>query len=308
MTNEPNNTGTGVAVVNPFGNMGGVALRNPQAMASALAASAQTGQVGMAPDGSVYMNFSGKRGVYELGKDKEDIQADELWLVNIASIQAGYVCWKGGQPQATRLASIYGPPVSEPDFNEFGPFAQGDGWSPAKALITASVDRAGTQGYFKVSAKSAVGTISGLEEQVSQRMLASQPCWPLVFWRREKFQAKGNWNFKPTAEVYGWLNDAGVAELAANVENPEFDLDDLIARCEAGTNLLGQATLPAPEPEPEPVQTVVTRQRGTQQAVATNVPAAVGAIIAATEPTQEPAAAQPSQLAPGAARRNKRAL
>ena len=92
-------------VNSPFGK--GVALANAAAMADALTASAQQGQIGGAPDGSVYLNFTGKRGVYEFGKDKEDLDPSEIWLVNIASFEEGFVCWKGGKTAATRMANIY---------------------------------------------------------------------------------------------------------------------------------------------------------------------------------------------------------
>lgn len=294
MTKEPSVPAT----VNPFNKMGSVAVNNPQGMAAALASSASTGMIGQAPGGSDYMNFSGKRGVYEFGQEKEDISPDELWLIDISSFQSGYMCWKNSTPVATRLSSIYGPPVAQPNFEEHGPFRAGDGWSPAKGLVCASVDTMGRQGYFKTSSKTGVGCISGIEDQVAQRMLGGQPCLPLVFWKKEKFQAQGNWNWKPVAEVYGWLTPAAVNQLS----DPETDLDQLIADCESGKYNQSLAATsepaavvvdePAVEPEPvDPAPAQVVRRRAAAAAVAT--PA-------------EPATA--SALAPGAARRQRRGL
>lgn len=282
-----------VPVATPFGQ---IALKNPQAMAAALTSSAQQGQVGMAPAGSDYLNFSGKRGVYEFGKDKTDISPDELWLIDIGSFQSGWVCWKGGSTAAQRLASIYGPAIPQPDFNEFGPFAEGDGWSMAKALVCASIDTEGRQGYFKVSSKSAVGTFSQLEDAVANRIAAGLPCWPLLFWKREKFTAKGKVNSKPTYDIYGWITREAVMDLATS----DMNLDDMIAQCEAGT-YVQQTAGPVDEPVEEPSEPVVA------EPVDEPKPAVVGRRAPASQQT---VAADPvtAQLAPGAARRARRGL
>jgi hypothetical protein len=160
----------------PFG--GPIALVNAQAMADAVTASAAQGQIGGAPDGSVYLNFTGKRGVYEFGKDKEDIDASELWLVNIASFEDGYVCWKGGKTIATRMANIYsGQRIPQPASDEQGPFntTQGEGWFAAKSMVVKSLEADDRQGYWKINSKSGVAVFADLLQQVGERLRAGRP-------------------------------------------------------------------------------------------------------------------------------------
>lgn len=225
-------------VVNsPFGKP--VALANAQAMADALSNSAAQGQIGSAPDGSVYLNFSGKRGVYEFGKDKEDLDPSEIWLANIASFEEGYVCWKGGKTVATRMANIYsGQHIATPAHDEMGPFnaAQGEGWFPAKSMVIKSIEADDRQGYWKINSKSGVAVFADLQAQVAERLRAGRACWPLVRLGKEKFEAQGQKNYKPKIDVYGWLSQEAVGELAAD---PEADIDELIQNSEGGA-------LPAP--------------------------------------------------------------
>lgn len=224
-------------VNSPFGKP--VALTNAAAMADALSNSAAQGQIGSAPDGSVYLNFTGKRGVYEFGKDKEDLDASEIWLVNIASFEEGFVCWKGGKTIATRMANIYsGQHIAAPAHDEMGPFnsAQGEGWFPAKSMVIKSVEADDRQGYWKINSKSGVAVFADLQAQVAERLRAGRACWPLVRLGKEKFEAQGQKNYKPKLDVYGWLSQEAVGELAAD---PEADIDELIQSSEGGA-------LPAP--------------------------------------------------------------
>lgn len=220
-------------VVNsPFGKP--VALANAQAMADAVSQSAAQGQLGSAPDGSVYLNFSGKRGVYELGRDKEDLDASEVWLVNIASFEDGYVCWKGGRTVATRMANIYsGQHIPAPAHDELGPFnsAQGEGWFSAKSMVVKSVEADDRQAYWKINSKSGVAVFADLQAQVAERLRAGRPAWPLVTLGKEKFEAQGQKNYKPSVTIYGWLSDAAVGELAAD---PNADIDTLVRESEGG--------------------------------------------------------------------------
>jgi hypothetical protein len=48
---------------------------------------------------------------------------------------------------------------------------------------------------------------------------------------KEKFEAQGQKNYKPKLDVYGWLSQEAVSELAAD---PEADIDELIQNSEGG--------------------------------------------------------------------------
>ena len=75
--------GTEVTTTKSLFGSGKVSLRNVDALAKAMQASASDGALGQAPEGSQYLNFTGKRGVYEFGPDKADLTEQELWVVNV---------------------------------------------------------------------------------------------------------------------------------------------------------------------------------------------------------------------------------
>lgn len=237
---------------NPFG--GSVTITNAQAMAEAMQQSAAKGARGGAPDGSTYLNFSGKRGVYEFGQDKENVDPSELWLVNIASIEDGYVCWKGGSPIDSRMSNIYnGAVIPTPSNDEHGPFnaKNGEGWFAAKSMVLKSLDEDDKQGYFRINSKSGVSTFADLQDAAAARMATARPYWPVIRLDTEKFQAQGNWNYKPKFEIYGWLSDEAVAELA---QDSDADIDELIEMSSNGgkPQVAAEPEPVAEEPAPEP--------------------------------------------------------
>lgn len=228
-----------VKTQNPFGQ---VTMRNPEMMAEKMQQSSQEGSLGGAPDGSEFLNFSGKRGVYEFGKDKENIDKRERFVVNIASFEDGYIAWKGGSPVGTRLANIYtGIPIVTPDADELGPFNtnDGEGWFKAKAVVMRSMDEDEKQGYLKINSKSGVAALADLQAEVATRMKAGLDPWPVVTLDVEKFTAQGKTNFKPKFVIEGWLSEAMLVEYA---QNPDMDLDAL----------LDGELEDDPEPEPAP--------------------------------------------------------
>lgn len=247
----------GNEVANPFG--ASAALTDRKAMAQRAAESASDGARGGAPDGSDYMNFSGKRGLYTIGQDKRRIEADELWVLNIASFEDGYVCWKGGKPAGQRMANIFtGTKVQAPDPEEGGPFntSNGEGWHKAKAWVSKSLDN-DQQGYFKVNSVSGVGEMADMLDEVSKRMATGQACWPVFHYDMEEFESKGHKNFKPIFKIYGWLDDEAMGKL-----DDEIDIDTLIEQSSvaemlpnnSGDDKGGKGSDPAPTAEKAPAQ------------------------------------------------------
>lgn len=210
---------------------GKVGMLDTASLATALQQSAQLDPRGAAADGSDYMNFSGKRGVYEVGKEKRDISKDELWLVNVPAFEDGWICWKGGRVMASRLARL-GTPVPSVDTSEHGPFTgQGDGWHQAKSMTIKSLDT-GQQCYFKINSVSGVSVFADLQKEITSRILAGEPCWPVVGFDREFFTAQGHRNSKPIIIIDGWLSSQQVSEELPAIfedENAELDLDAMYA-------------------------------------------------------------------------------
>jgi len=217
-----------------FGGSGKIALTGAEGMKEALHASADDDPRGLA-EGGVYINFSGKRGVYEVGPDKEDIDPQEIWLINVRSFESGWMCWKGGRPVAKRMATIFGAGIPDPDFTEHGPFntQTGEGWFKAKGMMVRSLD-SGVQGLFTTNSKSGVGSMASLQRDIAERLDEKQPSWPIVMMQKEKFMAQGNTNYKPTFEVYGYLGDAQVLALSEMSEFDDTVIDEFIKDSEKG--------------------------------------------------------------------------
>lgn len=202
------------------------------ALAEKAQTSAQSGARQGAPDGSQYLNFSGKRGIATLGSgnDAETITDDERWLVNVHSFEDGFVCWKSQKPHSVRMANIYtGTPVAAPAADEGGPFdpAKGEGWFQAKAMVLRSVDEDGRQGYFRINSVSGVGSFSELQDAFAARASQGLAAWPIVRITIEKFESQGFTNYKPVFAIDGWLDNEQVQRLAEGE-----DIDDLLAEGE----------------------------------------------------------------------------
>lgn len=215
---------------------GKVAIADTKALAAKAAAAAQNNPRGGAPNGSDYLNFSGKRGVYTIGQEKRQIQPEELWVIDISSFEEGYVCWKNGSPLSFRMANIYtGVPVQPPAEDELGPFNhdKGDGWFQAKAMVMKSLDNE-QQGYLRINSVSGVSAMAELIGDFSERAAAGEACWPVIQLDKEEFESQGFKNFKPLFTQVAWLDNDQIAKLAEGAA-----IDDLI-------------DLPEPEPTPAP--------------------------------------------------------
>lgn len=165
------------------------------------------------PDGTEYLNFSGKRGAYGIGRDQEDVDPEEMWLVNIYSWQDGWICWKGSRPVTKRMWDVFGgTPIPAPDASEHGPFDDGEGWFQAKAFMLKSLET-GVQAIFTINSKSGVSAFAGLQSLIADRMANGERDWPVVRLDKEKFTANKHVNYKPKFEIVGWLADEHIEKL-----------------------------------------------------------------------------------------------
>jgi hypothetical protein len=205
---------------------GKVNVADVKSLAAKAAESAQNNPRGGAPNGSDYMNFSGKRGVFTIGQDNRKITDDELWVIDVGSFEEGWICWKGGKPSSTRLSNIYnGVPVQTPAGDEGGPFDsnKGEGWFQAKAWVMKSFDN-NQQGYLKINSVSGVSAMAEVIGEFSERAAAGEAAWPVVRLDVEEFESQGFKNFKPVFDIVGWLE---TDELMA-IANEEAELSEFI--------------------------------------------------------------------------------
>ena len=196
-------------------------MADPQALAAAMKESSDKDPRGSMGD-SDFLNFSGKQGKFTIGKAARTIQPDEEWIVNISGFEDGWVCWKGGQPVAQRMANISGTPVPTPDFEENGPFNsdKGEGWFQAKAMTLKNIET-DEQGYFKINSISGVSAMADLQRDFVAQATAGKGCWPVVTLDAEEFTAKGFKNYKPVFNVVEWLDEAALTALMTGEASEE---------------------------------------------------------------------------------------
>lgn len=202
------------------------------AMAQALASAAAEESTGSASDGVEYVAFSGKTGTITYGRDRADLDQDELFLMEPRSAFRGWICWKNNKPVARRQWSIYQPnmAIEEHELEDKGPYDRPqDGWQSMLGFGFMSTEGEVVQYSFSTNSISGKNSVSDLFDQIAQRTIRGERNFPLFRFTREKFQAQGEWNWKPRFDIDEWLTEAEAAELmGAEVEAP------------------------APEPEPEP--------------------------------------------------------
>lgn len=250
--------GNEVAKASPFGQIQTV---DTKSLAQKAAADAQNSPRQGAPGGADYMNYSGKRGICTIGQDKRTVQPDEMWVVNVASFESGWICWKGGKPISTRLSNIFtGVPVAQPAEDELGPFNhdRGEGWFQAKAVIMKSIDN-DQQGYFKINSVSGVAELSNLQEEFAKRAQMGEAAWPVICIEHEEFEAQGYKNFKPKFVVQGWLSDDAMAELAN--EDSDKTIEDLIEMSMTGGPAVADQSNSASKEKEAPADTPKSTRR-----------------------------------------------
>ncbi len=166
------------------------------------------------PEGTLYMNFSGKKGTWTLGtKDgKRTIGEDERWVVNINTFQDGWQAWNNKKSKKYMWNVFTGTPVPMPSDDDFGPFnkEKGDGWNVARGLTMKSVDN-DVQGYCVVSSKSAVRVFSELLDEITERSTVGDARWPVCCLTSEEFESQGETNDKPVFNVIKWLSDEEIS-------------------------------------------------------------------------------------------------
>ena len=194
-------------------------------MAAALEEAADDASTGSGA-GVLYLNFSGKRGTYALGPDKENIDPTEPYILEPASAFKGWQCWLKNTPEHKIKWSVYHPEseVAEEDLEYHGPYKDNEGWK--KVLGVGFISKDGTNIEFSIDSVSGRNALSAVFKEVTARMAAEEPDMPILTMDAEEFTAQGQTNLKPKFTIISWASRENVEAYLSDVG---YTFDDLVA-------------------------------------------------------------------------------
>jgi hypothetical protein len=206
---------------------GDISVSDTEAMAGALTETIEESSTGAS--GTDYLSFSGKTGVYACGREKESIDPDDLYLVEIQSAVEGWICWKGNKPVARVAWSVYrkDQAVRREDLEDHGPYKEnlGEGWHQSLGFGILTMDGLTKSISFSTSSVSGRNAIGDLLGKVRDRLAAKEAeNLPVISFDAEEFEAQGKKNFKPVLDVETWVT----REAAAAFFEGELTMQQLI--------------------------------------------------------------------------------
>lgn len=168
---------------------------------------------GISQAGITFLGFSGKQGVYSLGRSKNDVSDDRLFIVEPTATIAGWTCWKESQAVGKHkwLATdaLRNPDVKirEEDLKDFSPYRKnsGDGWKPMLGIGLVELTDMTTSIEYSSTAVSAINGLKDLIQEMGERTKEGEPPIPVIWLGREQFTAQGQTNWKPTFNVDCWV-------------------------------------------------------------------------------------------------------
>jgi len=199
------------------------------ALANALSEAADDATSG-GSNGVDFLSFSGKTGLYSLGRNGDDIDPDQLYLVEPQTFIAGWVCWKNSKPVDRIEWSVLKAreqSVSSEELEDHGPYRQnaGEGWQQLLGFGLIGCDAVFSQVQFSSTSKSGRNSIGDLMKEIGIRSASAEPDMPLIYFGSVEFEAQGNKNHKPVLNVEAWVTrDSAAAFLSG-----ELNEDQLIA-------------------------------------------------------------------------------
>ena len=207
---------------------GNLPTLDKDAMAKALASAGAEESTGSASNGIEYVSFSGKTGALTYGRDRDDLPQDELFLMEPRSAFRGWTCWKDNKPVGRHSWSIYQPElaVKEADLEDKGPYDRAqDGWQSLLGFGFMSTEGEVVQYQFATNSISGKNAVGDLFDEIAQRTIRGEPNFPLFYFNREKFQAKGEWNFKPKFAIEEWITEDEAAAMLGGGSEPETSVE-----------------------------------------------------------------------------------
>ena len=193
----------------------GTALVAPEELARALIETSDDA-TSSGGSGIDYLSFSGKTGLYALGRDRGEVDPDQLYLVGPHTYVGGWVCWKGSKAldrvewlSTERKHKA----VAFADLDDHRPYREsaGEGWQQMLGFQLIAMDAMRGEIKFSSTSKSGRNAIGDLMKEAGARAGSKEPHIPLISFDSTSFEAQGQTNFKPVMVVAAWVTDVGAS-------------------------------------------------------------------------------------------------
>ena len=180
--------------------------------------------------GVEFLSFNGKFGRWTIGKDKNEIDPEDLFVVEPSTFTEGWTFWlenkvpQGGTVEwlalKRRTAAVLETELDDP--SNGARLGDGDGWKASAGFSCMTVE--GRPYKFANNSKSGVGAVAALMDECGQRALAEEPELPILTLGQVTFQSHGQPNFKPVFKVESWVNRVTMTAYAKG----DFKLSSLL--------------------------------------------------------------------------------
>ena len=180
----------------------------------------QTRQVAASAGGNLPFLKLARSGHWAYGQDETPVSPDDVWAVNVHSIQRGYISWGDGEVLDERMVGLLDQPIDRSDLPETGA-----GWDPQIGMDLVCVDgEAKGQGvlYRTTSHGGRRACDNLISLIISQVQAGSEEYVPAIYLRVDSYQHKKyGKTFVPNFEIQNWYGPD-----ATNVVHDEDEAEE----------------------------------------------------------------------------------
>jgi hypothetical protein len=157
-----------------------------------------------------FIRFNGKTGVYSVGRQKQPMDPDAVWLLEPMSMLTGWVCWKASKDvQRHSWATVRDRTdrISEDKLEDHGPYRDnlGEGWKVMRGFGAVECAPGGLQYEFSTTSLSGCNSVQDIQDSIRDRAIAGEHHVPLIHFRSEMFVAQDAKNYKPIFLPVAWI-------------------------------------------------------------------------------------------------------
>ena len=179
-----------------------------------------------AAGGKPFLRF-GKDGRWSWGAEDNEVGEDELFAINVVSIQMGYIAWY--ESKATeRMAYLYDSAITKSDLPDVPTdkdqrTGKPKGWQEQNGFDLKMINGSKTEMTFKTSSQGGKAAVANLVQAIGGQMVTN-PSEPIAIVRLKNTSYKHpdfGKIYKPVFEIVEWLSeDVLVAPATATPAEP----------------------------------------------------------------------------------------